>query len=251
MVQNTIIIEEEAITADQLESKLYSCCPNIRIVSKINSLTTGTEQIINKKPDIVFLDFNLFEQYDFNLSEDILENNFNVVFIVKKNHYAIKLLNKYGIKYITKPFNIAEIIINLNSLNQGITSKIYSSNISHDFIRDIKYIKKFKIGLPTVDGIAEFVPENIVRIEASGNNSTIFFDDQNSIIVTRKIQVVETFLDNNAFYRLHKSHIVNLSNLAIHGSIDGNQIKMDDGLEIKISRRKKNDLIRKLDIYLN
>ena len=251
MVLNAFIIDDETFHADLIESKLKEYCWNVKVIGKTNSPFDSIQEIIDKKPDLVFLDIEMPGLTGFELLECIPDMNFNVIFLTEKNHFAINAFNKNGIKYITKPVNIADLINAVNSFDQGIASRFFLGNNYDDLLQKIKDQQQIRIKVPTSTGEEEILPDDIVRVEATGSQSTIFFQHHNPLTIVKNLNEFEYLLDKEKFFKPHKSHIFNLSNINEHGFIYGNQIKMNDGKKIKVSKRLKNDFIKRVATFYN
>ena len=48
------------------------------------------------------------------------------------------------------------------------------------------------------------------------------------------------------FYRVHNSHLINLAYIKAYNKGKGGYVIMDDGSEIEVSTRRKDDFIKKL-----
>lgn len=66
------------------------------------------------------------------------------------------------------------------------------------------------------------------------------------ILVSKTIKEYEEMLEELNFFRVHNSHIVNLRYVKNYIKGEGGIVKMEDGSEIDVSRRKKEDFIKAL-----
>lgn len=100
-----------------------------------------------------------------------------------------------------------------------------------------------RIVLRTVHKL-HFIPINeIMRCEADRNYTTFFLDGSKKIVVSGSIRDYEDILCEQGFYRLHKSHIVNLSYIKCYEKADGGTVILSDGSSVPVAVRKKNQLI--------
>ena len=101
-----------------------------------------------------------------------------------------------------------------------------------------------KIAIPTSEGL-EFIPiKNILHIESSSNYSKIFFRENKPIIVTKLLKDFEDMLGPYRFYRIHNSHLINLSYIKKYVKAEGGQVIMQDGTTIDVARRKKEEFLK-------
>ncbi|HEY4874544.1 MAG TPA: LytTR family DNA-binding domain-containing protein, partial [Puia sp.] len=101
-----------------------------------------------------------------------------------------------------------------------------------------------KIAIPTSDGIEFLQIKNIIRIESSSNYSKLILNNGQTILVTKLLKEFEEMLLPYRFYRVHNSHLVNLSYIKKYIRGDGGQIVMQNGDMIDVSRRKKEEFLK-------
>ncbi len=65
------------------------------------------------------------------------------------------------------------------------------------------------IPLRQTSGRIDLNPAHIVRIESSRNYSRVFFTNRPSLLVCQILQWFEDLLPDDAFLRVHRSHLVN------------------------------------------
>jgi two-component system LytT family response regulator len=91
--------------------------------------------------------------------------------------------------------------------------------------------------LPTANDMLCIPVDNIIRIEASSSYSKVYCKDQTFPIVAAKVLLwFEKRLPEQLFARVHRTHLVNVKYMV---SIRKNDILLESGLSIALSRRKK------------
>ncbi|MEO6539600.1 MAG: LytTR family DNA-binding domain-containing protein, partial [Ferruginibacter sp.] len=78
----------------------------------------------------------------------------------------------------------------------------------------------------------------IIRIEASSNYSKLYFSDGKMLVTAKVLKWFEENLPQQAFTRLHRSHLVNNRFLVSHQTV-GHELKLIDGNFIQVSRRRR------------
>ena len=102
-----------------------------------------------------------------------------------------------------------------------------------------------QIFLPTDRGMRVIPACSIVRIEACSNYSKLFFDNAKPITVAKVLHWFEDKLEEQFFYRIHRTHIVNRQFISTI-SIDNNILTLANGEQFKISRRRKERVLKLL-----
>jgi len=95
-----------------------------------------------------------------------------------------------------------------------------------------------KLLIPFYDRKRTVSVDEIVRLEGCGNYTNFFLKDGTKMLVSRTLKEYETLLDGQAFVRVHKSCIVNLSFVRKFYVKKEGELELIDGQQVKISRRR-------------
>ena len=101
----------------------------------------------------------------------------------------------------------------------------------------------FKIALPLENGIRFLDHREISYCEAQGNYTNIVLENGDTILISKTLKWLESRLPRQEFFRSHGSYIVALSNISFLGRTSA---KLDNGLEVSVSRRKRDALLQRL-----
>jgi two-component system, LytTR family, response regulator len=99
--------------------------------------------------------------------------------------------------------------------------------------------------IPTGSGTKAIMTHNIIRIQANSNYSKLFFKHGHPLTVAKVLHWFEDKLAADYFYRVNKTHIVNKLFIAAI-STDKNMLTLTDGEQLKISRRRKEMVLKRL-----
>ncbi|WP_425290867.1 7TM diverse intracellular signaling domain-containing protein [Spirosoma linguale] len=106
-----------------------------------------------------------------------------------------------------------------------------------------------KIPIPTMESVLLFPADDIVRIEAMGSYTTVHFTNRKELVASRSLAEFEQVLaDHDHFFKVHKSHLVNLKYITKYRRGDGGTLMMSDGSEVDVARRVKPDFLRKMGL---
>ena len=102
-----------------------------------------------------------------------------------------------------------------------------------------QYPKECKVAIKTVSG-ADFVnAKHILYFESSNIYSTAYFVDGTKVTCLNSLIELEQNLPQSYFLRVHKKFIINVSKIAKYKKNDGGSIKLDNGIEVPLSRMRK------------
>lgn len=91
-------------------------------------------------------------------------------------------------------------------------------------------------------------PSFIYYCKSDGNYSWIILD-QEKIHCNYRLKEVEEKLSSFDFLRLHKQYIINPNRVKEYHKKDGGYVIMADGEKIPISRNRKEEVLKQLNIF--
>lgn len=90
-----------------------------------------------------------------------------------------------------------------------------------------------------------FVPvSQIVRVAGENNYSVFTLANKLKITVAKTLREYEELLQPHQFYRIHKSHIINLNYLVKVNKGDEFLVQMSDGAVLEVAARRKGDFLK-------
>lgn len=203
-----IIIEDESEDLDLMINLLKSY-PLIEIIATARDIENGVAAISVHKPDLIFLDINLYGRTSFEIL-DIIKNfklNPKVIFTTAFDNYMNKAFKYAAFDYLLKPIDRLE----LKNTIERFVNNLEQTEFKESYQRFNRTKKKLIFN--TTEGFELINPKNIVYLATVKNQSyTDFFMRDGSIItVTKSIGEVEDLLPEKYFYKIHRSYILNLS----------------------------------------
>lgn len=247
----TLIIDDEENSHVILEYLIGQKHPEIDVVGHAHSVPSGIESIKNLKPDLIFLDIELPPFKGFDLLRAVAPCDFKVIFITgqKDNDYAIQAFRYGGMDFLLKPIDseeLAEAIQRCADYNytpnlEQLTYTEKTTKILHQ--RELPS----RITIPTVDEIYFRKLDDIIRLEADKNYTTFFFtNSQEPLVASKNLGSYESALSGLPhFFRIHKSHIVNLNFADKYKKGEASLVTID-GAELPVSKRKREDLLERI-----
>ena len=104
-----------------------------------------------------------------------------------------------------------------------------------------------KIALPTAESIEYIKPETIIRCQSEGNYTCIYLTTGEKKIVSKKLKEWEEKLKSYpTFLRIHRSHIINLQQVAKYHKGKGGQVVLVDGSMVDISADYKEEFLKRM-----
>ncbi len=237
----TLIIDDEKNNRRKIRELLENHFPNVQLVGEADGVKTGLESIVNHSPDLVLLDIRLMDGDAFDLLNQIGQVNFKIIFITAFEEYALKAIKFSALDYLLKPVLLDELKAAIAKAENQIMNELNLKLL--ELSNNLNASQNKRIVLKTAEKL-HFVPvQDIMRCEADRNYTSFFLTDNKKIVVSGSIKDYEDMLCEQGFYRLHKSHIVNLTYIKSYEKADGGTVILTDGSHVPVAVRKKNQLI--------
>jgi two-component system LytT family response regulator len=211
IIFNVIIIDDEPRAIANLEALLINH-PEIRIIGAISDATAAVDLILEKKPDLIFLDIQMPGKTGFEIASELLEagNPPAVIFSTGFDQFAIEAIRHAAFDFLVKPVNPAELKQAIERLQQQSSKPDFTNQLSRLIERTLS---KPKLKISTNCGFTLISTEEIVYIQADWNYSEIFFGNGKSELATMNIGSLESNLLQNGFFRISRSIIINVNYL--------------------------------------
>lgn len=224
-----IIIDDEPLAIENLELLIKEYCQEVDVIATGNNILTGLKLLNQHQPDIIFLDIEMPDGTGLELQELIQDKNIHIVFTSAHEKYALQAFKADAIDYLLKPVDVDDLISSIERVKSKLEKNLTDS--SH------------KIILKTSDSIHIIDTSSIIRCESEGSYTRFVIQNEEEVLVSKGLKYYEDKLSSNRFYRIHQSHLINLSHLKKIIKVDGYQAEMNDGSIIPISNRKKDEFL--------
>ncbi len=245
MKLRTLIVDDEAPARENLKLLLIAYCPEIEVIGTAGTVESAQKMISELSPEAVFLDVRMpSEAEGFDLLDSLPEKNFQVVFVTAYKDYAVRAFHANAIHYILKPVDIDDLRTAVKKLTAN--RDLFSANNENlgSYVRSLENLTKSmnqampiqRITINHAKGFKIIDPSDIVYLEGEGNYTNIFFADGTQYVDTRSLGIYEDILDPKKFFRIHKSHIVNVLFVNEFLNDEGALVVMKNGKRLSVSR---------------
>jgi two-component system LytT family response regulator len=247
---NAVIVDDEDSGVESLRLLLNKYCTNVNVVAVANSVSEAEEKIPPLSPDIVFLDIAMPFANGFELLKRIKNKNFSVIFTTAYNEYALKAIKHSALDYLLKPIDPEELVLAIKKCEEHKSSKAPSLEKIENLVNALAQSsqKVQKLPVPTLDEIMYVDIDTVIRLEADSNYTNIFLSDKQKLTSSKTLKEFESLLSGQKFFRIHKTHIVNLDFIKKYIKGDGGYVVMADGKTLEVSRLKKTELLLQMSL---
>jgi two-component system LytT family response regulator len=244
METRVMIVDDEEGARESLSNLLEQYVPDVRIVAKAENIMSAFEKIKKYTPDVVFLDI----QMPFGSGFDLLERigsalKFDIVFVTAFDQYALKAIKYSALDYLLKPVDIDELknCIKKHRENKMNTSPEGVQNLIENLNAEGK---EKKLAIPDTNGISFVALRDILRLDSDGNYTIFYLTDGRKLMASKTLGEYEHLLESEEFYRIHRSHMVNLRHVKKFIKGENAGVLLSDGSTVEVARRKKADFLQ-------
>jgi two-component system LytT family response regulator len=205
-----IIVDDEML-ARTIIKKYLKDNEEIELICECTNGFEGIKSINELKPDIVFLDIQMPKLTGFEMLE-LLDHTPQIIFSTAYDQYAIKAFEVNATDYLLKPFSQER----FNEALSKAIEKIQTHNIiNKDYSELLVTVNEEKDSLERVvvktnNKILIVPTEKISFIEAQDDYVQIY-SNLGKHLKKQTMKFYEENLDENIFYRVHRSYIVNIN----------------------------------------
>lgn len=255
MKLKAIVVDDEELARKNLTMLLNEYCEEIEVIADAGNVIDAKDKIESLNPDVVFLDIRMPSGSEgFDLLDAIESRDFFVVFVTAFKDYALRAFNANAIHYVLKPIDIDDLKI---AVDKVIESKVTFSQDPSNFETYFESIQNLsnsmksqgygnKVAISHTKGIKLVDINDIIYLEASGNCTVLYFSDGSRYLDTRTLKIYEGILNPNIFYRIHKSHIINLDYLKEYLNEDGHFVVLKNGKLLPVARNRVSTFVKTL-----
>ncbi len=243
-----IIIDDEKKARETFEMIVQRYLPEkLRVVGMADSVKEGVYAIHKYNPELVFLDIEMPVESGFKLFDYFETVTFEIIFLTAYKNYAIDAIRFAAFDYLLKPLDFTDLMSVINRYEKKKKDENNNARIQALLSNlNIGAAISSKIALPTLSGYQMEKISHIIYCEADENYTKIYTIRGDFILVSRTLKVIEEMLPPDYFFRIHKSHLINMNFVKSYNRTDGYKILLENGVELEIATRRNEEFVKAL-----
>ncbi|HWY39022.1 MAG TPA: LytTR family DNA-binding domain-containing protein [Bacteroidia bacterium] len=245
---NCILIDDETSGRVVLNELLAKHCPDVNILAEAANIDSAYALIVEKQPDLIFLDIQMPGGDGFELLKKFSDINFDVVFVTSFDKYAINAIKFSALDYLLKPVDVADLVASIEKVQKRKAEKERPKEWVVNLLNNLDEAKtEKKIVIHHQDKVKLLKLSDIVCFEAESNYTHIYTNDNQRYTPARVLKDFEEFLEKyNNFIRINKKVIVNLDYVTAYSKSEPYMLFLKNGQEYEIGRRKKTEIMGRI-----
>lgn len=236
-MMRAILIDDEPQSLELLQGFLQAEEAKTEVIGVARSPKQGLRMIQSKEPDLVFLDINMPGLNGFELLERCAPRNFETVIVSAHERFALEAYRHQALHYILKPFSQKEVVDSVKRVSgllqqQGPKPESQGTGAP-------------RISVNTLEGMHILTISDVLRCEADGSYTYVYLRSGWHVLASHSIKFFDKQLSPHGFMRVHKSHLVNLGEVAFLDH-DGGIFLKQESPRIQVALRRRKELMRHL-----
>lgn len=242
-----VIVDDEAESRQTLSAMLERYCPDVQVLGQYADTDSFAGSIVSNPPDLVFMDISLPGKSGLLFLQEMQDISFEVIFVTAHQEYALQAMRLSAVDYLLKPVQTNELTRAIDSAAKRLTNKegqLQRQVLLHNLNRPDDVAKKMCI--PTIKGFEVVGLDEIIYAEAENSYTILNLKSGEKIVSSRTLLDYENLLADAGFIRIHRSFLININYIRSYQKGEGGVVTMSNGMEIDVSRRKKDLFLEKV-----
>lgn len=242
-----VIIEDEKKSSDALAHLIEKNCPDVSIFGTAANVKDGIDCVRTLRPELIFLDVMMPDGSGFDVLEKLCDLKFDIIFTTASEKFAVKAIKYSALDYLLKPIDAEELKNAVKKVMERKNHPPDEQNLASLLANIRKSDEQFtKITLPTGSAYEVVQVKDIIRCEANDNYTNVYLAGGKKFLVSGTLKHYEELLPEKDFIRIHHSHLINMAHMLRFLKEDGGYAVMSDGSKVEISRRKKEEFLKRI-----
>ncbi|MGB1242037.1 MAG: LytR/AlgR family response regulator transcription factor [Chitinophagales bacterium] len=203
-----VIVEDEQGTIEVIKDMLALFCPEVKVLGAAKSVGAAKVLILEKKPQLVFLDIQLKGGNGFQLLKEFQELPFKVIFITAFDNYAVKAFKYSAVDYLLKPIDPDELVDSIERISSNVERNSLPLQTLQKNVKSLENIL-----LKTQESYHVVKIAEIIYCQSEGNYTTFFIKNGRKILVSKPLKYYTQLLAGREFYRIHQSYLINMKSI--------------------------------------
>jgi two-component system LytT family response regulator/two-component system response regulator LytT len=259
----TLIVDDEQLARDEL-GYLLGQVGGVDVIAQAGNGVEALETIDRLQPDLVFLDVQMPGLTGFEVARRLLDAgpSSHIIFVTAYDQHAIEAFEVNAVDYLLKPVDPSRLEVALQRARRRIAVDRNEADatpvkgISNQQLEQIVQLvterrsRREQLALKVGERFLLVQAEDIIYASLAEESITVVTNQHAGTSNYRTLDELQARLDPNVFWRVHRSHLVNINKIKeIVPWFSRNYIlrmKDDKSTEIPVSRTQT----RRLRDYL-
>lgn len=201
-----IIIDDEPLARELIKSYVEKT-PSLQLEGYYESGAEAIKSVMTGDIDLVFLDINMPMLNGIEFAR-VIPQRTRIIYITAYEQYALQGFRVNALDYLLKPVNFAEFTRAVSKAVEWVAMRDSFENASSRNNDDFLTIK-------ADSRLIQMRTDSILYVEVQNDRVVFYRKDSEPVSSLISMKEIEELLPADRFMRVHRSFIVNLSNIEI------------------------------------
>lgn len=203
----TILIDDEPLARDIIKYYLMDY-PDIEVVAECNDGFEGLKAIGIHKPDLIFLDIQMPKITGFEMLE-LVDDKPVVIFTTAFDEFAIKAFEVNAMDYLLKPIEKSRFDLAISKLPAKLNAEV--NNHTKELLEAVTATATSNRVVVKSNGAIKIIPTADIHYIEADDDHVRLSTAEGIYVKNKTMSFFEQSLDLVQFIRIHRSYLVNLS----------------------------------------
>lgn len=206
-----LIIEDEPLAAQRLETLVRSLEPAVSILAKLDTVKRSVEWLTsNPKPDLIFMDIQLADGVSF-LIFDQCEVKSPIIFTTAYDEYALRAFKVNSIDYILKPVDKDELSAALVKFKSMAKDEPQTKTLLDNIGQAVELLTrryKSRFVIKVGEHLKTIEVESVLYFFSQEKTTFCSTSDNRNLILDFTLEQLEEMIDPSRFFRINRKYLV-------------------------------------------
>ena len=221
MAIRTVVVDDERPARNEL-CFLLDQLSDVDLVGQASNGIDAMQVIREQKPDLLLLDIQMPGRTGFEVTRELLlrEVDTHIVFVTAYDQYAIEAFEVNAVDYLLKPVEASRLEQSIDRVKARMA--VTSADTAIDTLDDQRLermlqqvshrrMKREQIAIKIGEGFQLILSEDIIYASLTEDIIIVVAGDLTGTSNFRTLDELHSNLDPNSFWRVHRSHLVNIN----------------------------------------
>jgi two-component system, LytTR family, response regulator len=228
----TVLVDDEQLARDDL-GYLLGQVGGVEVIAQAGNGVEALATIVRLRPDLVFLDVQMPGLTGFEVARRMIHGGpaSHIIFVTAFDRHAIEAFEVNAVDYLLKPVDPARLEVALHRVRRRISvermndeagppsTRALDPGISNDQLEKIVQLvnerrsRRERLAIKVGERFLLVQAEEIVYASLADESITVVTNQHTGTSNYRTLDELQARLDPNIFWRVHRSHLVNINKI--------------------------------------
>jgi two-component system, LytTR family, response regulator len=211
-----VLVDDEQLARDEL-GYLLGQIGGIDVIGQAGNGVEALTAIDRLQPDLVFLDVQMPGLTGFEVARRMLDKNTSshIIFVTAYDQYAIEAFEVNAVDYLLKPVDPGRLETAIDRARRRIATDVPLNDQLEKIVQLVaeRQSRRERLAIKVGERFLLVHSEEIIYASLADDGITVVTNQQAGTSNYRTLDELQTRLDPSVFWRVHRSHLVNINKI--------------------------------------